>query len=131
MAHGATMQAAIAFIRELPRGTTRAGAEGIVAANMTSTREQLTQQGRQTVKQQYLPPGSRLDIPAGMKYHAGPMGAGEAAKAWIEVLQALLRSIGRRWNMAEYLISGDASNSAYASTLVAEAPFVRAREAAR
>jgi hypothetical protein len=129
MAHGATMQAAIAFIRELPRGTTRAGAEGIVSANMTSTREQITQQGRQTVKQQYMPPGSRLDIPAGMKYHAGPMGAGEAAKAWIEVLQALLRSIGRRWNMAEYLISGDASNSAYASTLVAEAPFVRAREA--
>jgi hypothetical protein len=43
--------------------------------------------------------------------------------------QAVLRSIGLRWTIPEYLISGDASNASYASTLVAESPFVKAREA--
>ncbi|MGZ3316610.1 MAG: hypothetical protein ACXU95_04830, partial [Isosphaeraceae bacterium] len=39
------------------------------------------------------------------------------------------RSIGVRWSFPEYMISGDASNANYASTLVAESPFVKARQA--
>jgi hypothetical protein len=48
---------------------------------------------------------------------------------FVLVGQYMLRSIGVRWNMPEYLISGDAGNANYASTLVAESPFVKAREA--
>ncbi len=33
-----------------------------------------------------------------------------------------------RWNMPEYLISGDASNANYASTLAAGSPFVKSRQ---
>lgn len=40
-----------------------------------------------------------------------------------------MRLVGIRWSMPEYLISGDASNGNYASTLVAEAPFTKAAEA--
>mgnify|MGYP003348257532 CR=1 FL=1 len=38
-------------------------------------------------------------------------------------------TIAVRWNMPEYLISADSSNANYASSLVAESPFVKAREA--
>lgn len=36
-----------------------------------------------------------------------------------------MRQAGLRWCMPEYMISGDASNANYASTLVSESPFVR------
>jgi hypothetical protein len=47
----------------------------------------------------------------------------------VQVIQAALRRAGARWCMPEYMISGDASNANYASTLVAESPFVKAAEA--
>jgi len=45
------------------------------------------------------------------------------------VIQAALRLVGVRFQQPEYMISGDASNGNYASTLVAEAPFTKASEA--
>lgn len=47
---------------------------------------------------------------------------------YVTVAQYLLRISGVRWSMAEYMISGDASNGNFSSTLVAESPFVKARE---
>ncbi len=47
---------------------------------------------------------------------------------FVLVGQYVLRGIAVRWNMPEYLISADASNANYASALVAESPFVKARE---
>jgi len=56
------------------------------------------------------------------------MGA-ERNAGFAEVSQYVLRIVGVRWAMPEYMISGDASNANYSSTLVAESPFVKAREA--
>lgn len=44
----------------------------------------------------------------------------------IAIVQACLRSVGARWGMPEYMVSGDASNSNFASTLVSGSPFVKA-----
>lgn len=48
-----------------------------------------------------------------------------AAADHVAVYQMIIRSVGARFNMPEYLISSDASGTNYASTLAAEAPFVR------
>src|SRR6185369_4253327 len=76
----------------------------------------------------YYPPGSVLKVGYGQEYLPGPMGA-ERNAGFELVGQYSLRRIGVRWNMPEYMISGDASNGNYSSTLVAESPFVKAREA--
>jgi hypothetical protein len=64
------------------------------------------------------------DIPASMKYVAGPMSA--SAPVELQVLQAVLRGAFRRWQPPEGLVSGDSSNNNFASSLTAESPFVRA-----
>ena len=60
----------------------------------------------------------------GNTFQAGPMAGAQAAN-FIQVLQAMLRGIGNRWNMPEHMVSGDASNGNYASILVAGSPFTR------
>jgi hypothetical protein len=69
-------------------------------------------------------PRTIKDIPAGAKYLAGPMGQSNAPD-YINVIQSALRDVGVRWAMPEYMVSGDASNGNYSSTLVAESPFVK------
>jgi hypothetical protein len=76
--------------------------------------------------QQYRP-GTILKPSPGLVYKPGPMGA-ERNDGFLAVSQQLLRIVGVRWAMPEYMVSGDASNANYASTLVAESPFVKARE---
>jgi hypothetical protein len=44
---------------------------------------------------------------------------------YIEVHQHLMRVIGSVWSFPEFLFSSDASNGNYASSLVAESPFVK------
>ena len=63
-----------------------------------------------------------------MQYKPGPLGSSHGPN-FIAIGQAVLRTIGSRWCMPEYMISGDASNANYSSTLVAESPFVKACEA--
>lgn len=46
----------------------------------------------------------------------------------VAVYQMILRSVGALFCMPEYMISGDASNANYSSTMVAESPFVRSME---
>lgn len=63
------------------------------------------------------------DVPKGLNYVPGP-GANNAP-AHLSVLQACLRGAVVKWNGFEWLISADASNNNYASSLTAESPFVR------
>jgi len=128
-AEGAAIQAAIALIREHVPGTSEADASGMVNTNsITDYQEATKNAGSRTVKVQRWTPGTMVDIPAGKKYHAGPLGS-LRSPIFIEVAQYILRSIGVRWAMPEYMISGDASNANFSSTLVAESPFVKSREA--
>ena len=127
-AAGTAVQAAIAFIRQHAAGTTSGQISGLRATQAYDTRTQsLPTGGSRTRYQQKFEPGSILDINAGLEYKPGPMGS-ERAPAFINVIQALLRYSGSRWCMPEYMISADSSNANYSSTLVAESPFVKARE---
>jgi hypothetical protein len=124
---GAAIQAAIAFVREHVPGISKDDIVDFVAANATGDYEKPIKSGTRNVKAEKFQPGTVKDIPAGMKYHAGPMGT-LRSPIFIEVAQFILRSIGQRWSFPEFIISGDASNSNFASTLMAESPFVKARE---
>ena len=125
-AEGAAIQAAIAFIREWPPGATKSSATAVTAGNARTDYDQTRKSGTVNVKVEKFRPGTVKDVMNGAKYHPGPMGSSNAP-TYIEVVQMISRSIGIRWNMPEYLISGDASNANYSSTLVSENPFVRAR----
>jgi hypothetical protein len=126
-AEGAAILAAIVMIREHAEGTSRRTVENMVSGNSTGARSQFTPNGISTVNQQQVAPGTIKDTPFGMKTTVGPMGTLNQP-IYIEVAQFLLRTIWQRWNAPEYM-SGDASNANYSSTLVAESPFVRGREA--
>ena len=72
-------------------------------------------------------PGRIEDIDKGWEY-VPPPGA-TAGEAHVAVFSASLRSVAVRWNAPEWIISGDASNNNYSSSITAEAPFVRSCKA--
>ena len=126
---GATLQSAIAWILQSPTGTTAAQSGSVGSGGSVGTYSRsVGNNGPQTYQRKDYPAGTVLTPSAGLEYHPGPMGA-ERNAGFLEVAQYALRSIGVRWNMPEAMVSGDASNANYASSLVAEAPFVKAREA--
>lgn len=125
---GATIQAAIAFIREHAAGTTQAQAAGLVTSGRSGVRNESTYGGgTRQVSAVHYPPGKILDVSAGLQYKPGPMGA-ERNSSLLLPGEYILRCIGARWQTPEYMISNDASNGNFASTLVSESPFVKARE---
>lgn len=126
-AYGAAVQATIAYIREYGTGATKADIEGSVAARASRTTQEPTPNGSQTVHYEHYRPGRVLNV-TNAKYHAGPMGQ-SSAPVYIDVIQMILRRVGRRWSMPEFMVSGDASNANYASTMVSESPFVKGCEA--
>jgi hypothetical protein len=116
----AEIQSAIALIRK-HRGVSRSGVEQFVAggadASVTSTAT-----GRTRHFSQYGP-GTILDAPAGLEYDFPTSGIDAAS--FVTVLQAELRAIASRLVMPEFMFTSDASNSNFASTMVAEGPAVR------
>lgn len=68
-------------------------------------------------------PGTVLDAPANVEYDF-PAASVNAA-AYVAVLQAELRAIASRLVMPEFMLTSDASNANYASTMVAEGPAVK------
>ena len=126
--HGAAIQAAIAFIREYESKVTKDTVNKSISSNIDTVLafDRNRMQGQTTERFETFEPGTVKDV-RGAKYHAGPLGQ-LRSPIFIEVAQFVLRSIGIRWIFPEYMISGDASNSNFASTLVAESPFVKARE---
>lgn len=122
---GAAIQAAIAFIREHVQGTTQSQVEGLRNSLATRTVQRTNDNG--STSNRYITryePGTVLDVPNGQQYKPSPL-AGDAAPEFIAIHQAVLRSAGSNWCMPEYMVTGDASNAAYASTMVAESPFVK------
>lgn len=68
-------------------------------------------------------PGTILDVYAGTEYEFPA--AGIDASRFVAVLQAELRAIASRLVMPEFMLTSDASNANYASTMVAEGPAVK------
>jgi hypothetical protein len=128
-ADGAALQAAIAWVVEVPTGTLASAAAGTATGNPIDACERSLLYGGLKLKNVgHFPAGTILRPSAGLSYKPGPMGS-ERNRNFVLVAQYILRAIAVRWNMPEYLISADASNANYASSLVAESPFVKAREA--
>ena len=68
-------------------------------------------------------PGTILDAVAGTEYEFPA--AGIDASRFVTILQAELRAIASRLVMPEFMLTSDASNANYASTMVAEGPAVK------
>ena len=126
-AEGAAILAAIVMIREHAPGVSKSSITSMVQGNSTSNYAKGIEGGQRTTYNEAIKPGTTKDIPSGMKHTIGPLGQ-LRSPIYIEVAGYVLRIIGSRWSMPEYMISGDASNSNYASTLVSESPFVKERE---
>lgn len=114
------IQSAIALIRK-HRGATRTGVEQFASAGADSTMiDPLT--GRSRRLSQYAP-GTILDAPEGTEYDFPAQGID--ASSFVTVLNSELRAIASRLVMPEYMFTSNASNSNYASTLVAEGPAIK------
>jgi hypothetical protein len=125
---GAAVRAAIAYITEHAPGVSGGQIQNLTASLSDATFVARTPSGVRTIKLNQREAGTRLDVEHGRVFHAGMQGAPEGP-SHVQVIQAALRRAGARWQMPEYMVSGDASNANYASTLVAESPFVKAAEA--
>jgi capsid protein len=116
----AEIQSAIAIIRKHNLGT-RATIGDFVAGQSDAT---VTggATGRTSHFRRYAP-GTILDASAGTDYQF-PVAGIDAAR-YVAVLQAELRAIASRLVMPEFMLTSDASNANYASTMVAEGPAVK------
>ncbi len=116
----AEIQSAIALIRKHRTGT-RTATQQFVAQQADATVTSSTT-GKTESYSRYAP-GTILDAPGGVEYDfpAAALNAG----SYVTVLQAELRAIASRLVMPEFMLSSDASNGNYASTMVAEGPAVR------
>ncbi|OHB73627.1 MAG: hypothetical protein A2V70_03555 [Planctomycetes bacterium RBG_13_63_9] len=116
----AEIQSAIAIIRK-HAAATAAGVEQFVQ-NQADLNAVNQATGRTSHFRRYGP-GTILDAVAGTQYEFPAAGI-DAAK-YVVVLQAELRAVASRLVMPEFMLSSDASNANYSSTMVAEGPAVK------
>jgi capsid protein len=113
------IQSAIAIIRK-HRSATASGLEQFVANQADYSASRPT---GGTSHFRRFAPGTILDALAGTEYEFPA--AGIDAGRYVIVLQAELRAIASRLVMPEFMLSSDASNANYSSTMVAEGPAVK------
>jgi len=114
------IQSAIAIIRK-HTAATNVGLEQFVANQADlSVSSQAT--GRTSHFRRFAP-GTILDAISGTEYEFPASGID--AGRYVAVLQAELRAIASRLVMPEFMLSSDASNANYSSTMVAEGPAVK------
>lgn len=119
----AEIQSAIAIIRK-HNGATRSGVESYVASTADRTYPTGTPSAGGTPRYfRNYSPGTILDTSAGVDYQF-PAATVDAAR-YVAILQAELRAIASRLVMPEFMLTSDASNANYSSTMVAEGPAVR------
>lgn len=116
----AEIQSAIAVIRKHASGT-KASIERFVASEADASATSPAT-GRTSHFRRYAP-GTILDAFAGTDYQF-PAAAIDASR-YVAVLQAELRAIASRLVMPEFMLTSDASNANYASTMIAEGPAVK------
>ncbi len=124
----AEIQSAIALIRKHRQGTI-SGVQQFVAnqadaftAGRDAQASGAERSGRALTVRRYGP-GTILDAPSGLEYDFPA--AGVDAANFVTVLQAELRAIASRLVMPEFMLTSDASNANYSSTMVAEGPAMR------
>lgn len=115
----ASIQAAIAIVRK-HTGITGGSVQQYAAALATGLRKD--QEGNVKTYTKY-PAGTILDTPPGVEITFPA--AGIDTSKYVECIQAELRAIASRLCLPEFMLSADASNANYSSTLVAEGPAVK------
>lgn len=126
MRRGGALLAAIAWIEQFENTT---GAQ--LSAHQSALKDLARPSGEhplsgRRVDYQTMDPGTIVRTQKGKTYLPPPL-AGNTSN-FTGIIQACLRSVGVRWCMPEYMVSGDASNANYSSTLVSGSPFVNAVE---
>ncbi|WP_347245368.1 phage portal protein [Thermogutta sp.] len=116
----ASIQAAVAIVRQ--HGAAPAGSVQQYVSRMAPV-PQNQEQSQQSQTYERFPPGAIIDVAPGVevKFPAEGINVGN----YVAAIQAELRAIAARLAMPEYMLSGDASNANYSSTLVAEGPAVK------
>ena len=120
MAEGSAIQASIALIRQ-HEASVPSDVQGFIDAEADYQIPDPWSGSTRDVSRAMK--GSTLDIGKGFEYIQPPYSQGAAAHA--QVASMIMRSVAARWNAPEWLISGDASNNNYSSSLTAESPFVK------
>jgi capsid protein len=121
VALGSTMRASVPWYEQMPPGTIPGAAQNLAIAGMNPQAPGNNPTGHQRYRK-----GEVHKVPPKYEYKSLPPGQEEQS---VIAAQYIMRAVGVRWNMPEYMISGDASNANMASTMVAESPFVKSREA--
>jgi hypothetical protein len=120
MGEGGAIQAAIAMIRQHETALADA-AQGFVDAQADyDAQNPFT---GSTVATRQFTSGTIEDIPGGLSYVVPPWT--QNVPGFVQLGGLLLRSVAVKWNAPEWLVSGDASNNNYASSITAESPFVK------
>jgi hypothetical protein len=123
LTRGATIQACIAGIRQFEQAGRQAveKMQDDIRSKVWGSRTD--PQTGTTENLEAVRPGTIWNIPKGTNLIPLPW-VGDGAGNHLSIYQARLRSIGARWCMPEYMVSGDVSNTPFASNLVAGSPFV-------
>ena len=117
----AEIQSAIALIRR--HQTTEREAIRQFVQNQQAAKTVVDEETGQVQTFRHFSPGTIIDSGSNTEYQF-PASAIDASK-YILVLQAELRAIASRLVMPEFMLTSDASNANYASTMIAEGPAVR------
>jgi capsid protein len=117
----AEIQSAIALIRK--HQTTEREAIRQFVQNQQNTKTVVDAETGQIQAFRHFSPGTIIDSGSNTEYEF-PVSAIDASR-YILVLQAELRAIASRLVMPEFMLTSDASNANYASTMIAEGPAVR------
>lgn len=121
MADAAAQQAAIVGIRE-HESADQGQIQQFVDDQADFTQADPLSPGTQR-SNRYYRRGHWEDVQKGLKYVSGPLA--QNSPIHIQVLQAVLRAAGRKWQSPEWLISGLHDTSSFASSLTSESPFTR------
>jgi len=125
-AHGAAIQAAIAYVVEHANKVTSGQAAALAATRgKVSMRPQVNGDGT-TSTQRKFNPGTVVDLNQGSKYHAGLLGSNNS-QIYITVMEACMRLSGTIWAFPEHMLTGYAGNNNRASSETAESPFIQGR----
>jgi hypothetical protein len=124
LSEGSAVQASIALVRQHDQAVQSEVAGFVNAGSDYTEPDGPLGPGKPT---QRFYPGMILDIPKGLEFVAPAFASN--AQNFVVVVQAVLRAIAVKWNAPEWLISGDASNNNYSSSITAESPFVKSCKA--
>lgn len=102
-------------------GTTSAGASTFASAAATTTRRDTTT--GQTTNVRKWGPGTILDTSANVEYEA--LNLAEGIEEMVAGNKEVLRALATVFGLAEFMLTSDASNANYSSTMVSEGPVVR------